>query len=85
MREHAAVTLTLSADDDADGEFDGPAKATIVEATSFEPGAGANATSVAVLDNDSVEIRLEAGSSTIEWAGREPSQRWLAYVPVLGP
>ena len=43
---------------------------TIVEATGFETGAGANAASVAVLDNDSVEIRLEAGYNMIEWAGR---------------
>ena len=67
--EHT-ITLTLSTDDDADAEFDGAVKATIVEATDFETGAGANAASVAVLDNDSVEIRLEAGYNIIEWAGR---------------
>ena len=65
------IRLTLSTDDDADAEFDGAVKATIVDATGFEADANANAASVAVLDNDSLEIRLNAGFNMIEWAGRD--------------
>ena len=66
--EHT-ITLSLFTDDDADAEVDGAVEASIVEATGFEADAGANIASVSVLDNDSVEIRLEAGLNRIEWLG----------------
>ncbi len=74
------TTLTLFTDDDADAEVDGAVEASIVEAAGFEVDAGANIASVTVLDNDSVEVRLEAGLNRIEWPGLDD----LAIMDALG-
>ena len=74
------ITLTLFTDDDADAEVDGAVEASIVEAAGFEADAGASIASVTVLDNDSVEVRLEAGLNRIEWPGLDD----LAVIDALG-
>ena len=74
------ITLTLFTDDDADAEFDGAVEASIVGAAGFEADAGASIASVTVLDNDSVEVRLEAGLNRIEWPGLDG----LTVIDALG-
>ena len=65
------TSVALSTDDDADVEFDGAIQATILAGTGFEAAFNEHTARVAVLDNDHVEILLEAGFNRIEWIGRD--------------
>ena len=63
------TTLNLATIDDANPELDGTVEVSIVGAEGFNPHPSTGAATVLVLDNDSVEIQIEAGLGQFEWIG----------------
>ncbi|MCY4619433.1 MAG: peroxidase [Chloroflexi bacterium] len=79
------TTLSLATVDDASPELDGVIEASIVGTDALDPHASAGAATVLVVDNDSVEIGIEAGLSQFEWIGLDGLSIREALLGVGGP
>lgn len=69
--ESDTASLALATVDDRNADYDSTIEVTISESDACELASGASSASVSVLDNDSVEIELEAGLNVIEWNGQD--------------
>ena len=65
------VALELATVDDGNAEYDSTIEVTIGESDAYELASGASSASVSVLDNDSVEVELEAGLNVVNWNGQD--------------
>ena len=65
------ATLVFETIDDGNAEYDSTVEVTIGESDAYERASRASSASVSVLDNDSVEIELEAGLNVIEWVDQD--------------
>ena len=65
------ATLTLATDDDAVAERRSTVSAILGEAGDYRIGASGASAAVAVLDDESVEVPLEAGGNEVEWRGTD--------------
>ncbi len=63
--------VSVSTSDDASAEFDSRIRLAVGESAEYEIDAGFGIAEFLVLDNDSLEIALDAGLTSVDWAGQD--------------